>query len=58
MNEWRVPRRAYGDCMTLNEIGELSQGISARIDIQRSLLITVHLAVFGGVMYVDRHSGH
>lgn len=40
--------------MTLYEIIALSQGISSRIDIQWSLFITVHLAIFGGIIYVDR----
>jgi len=40
--------------MSIYEILALSQGISGRIDIQWSLFITVHMAIFGGILYVDR----
>lgn len=40
--------------MTLYELLDLSMGVGSRIDVQISIFITVHLAIFGGVIYVDR----
>ncbi len=33
---------------------ELSQGIGYRIDAQWGFFLTVHMALFGGIVYVDR----
>ena len=33
---------------------ELSQGIGYRIDAQWGFFLTVHMALFGGIIYVDR----
>ena len=40
--------------MTLYELIELSQGIGYRIDAQWGFFLTVHMALFGGIIYVDR----
>jgi len=40
--------------MSIYELIELTNGISNRIDIQWGLFITVHMALFGGIIYVDR----
>lgn len=40
--------------MTLYELVDLALGIGNRIDVQIGLFITVHLALFGGIIYVDR----
>lgn len=40
--------------MTLYELFDISQGISDRIDVQWGFFITVHMALFGGIVYVDR----
>jgi len=40
--------------MTLFELIDISQSISDRIDVQWGFFITVHMALFGGIVYVDR----
>ena len=40
--------------MTPYELFNLSISIGNRLDIQWSLFITVHIALFGGIIYVDR----
>ena len=40
--------------MTAYELLDISQSIGNRVDVQWGLFITVHLAIFGGVIYVDR----
>ena len=40
--------------MTAYELLDLSISIGNRIDLQLSVFITVHLAIFGGIVYVDR----
>lgn len=40
--------------MTPCELFHLSNSIGNRLDIQLGLFITVHLAIFGGIIYVDR----
>lgn len=40
--------------MSIYELIELTSGINNRIDIQWGLFITVHMALFGGIIYVDR----
>ena len=40
--------------MTLYELIDISQGISDRVDVQWGFFITVHMALFGGIVYVDR----
>lgn len=44
--------------MTLYELLDLSIAIGTRIDVQLSIFITVHLAIFGGIIYVDRPLRH
>ena len=40
--------------MTPYELFDLMISIGNRIDIQWGLFITVHMAIFGGIIYVDR----
>ncbi|WGO97868.1 hypothetical protein QFX18_17810 [Saccharophagus degradans] len=40
--------------MTLYELLDLNLSAGTRIDVQLSIFITVHLAIFGGIIYVDR----
>ena len=40
--------------MTPYELMELAIGVGNRIDVQLGIFITVHLAIFGGIIYVDR----
>jgi hypothetical protein len=40
--------------MTAYELLDISLSISNRIDVQWGLFITIHLAIFGGILYVDR----
>ncbi|WP_286828264.1 MULTISPECIES: hypothetical protein [Kordiimonas] len=40
--------------MTLYELMDLAQSISSRIDVQWGFFITIHLALLGGIIYVDR----
>jgi hypothetical protein len=38
--------------MTAYELFDIALGISNRIDVQWGLFITIHLAIFGGIIYV------
>ena len=40
--------------MTPYELFDLMISIANRVDIQWGLFITVHMAIFGGIIYVDR----
>lgn len=40
--------------MALYELIELSQNVGTRIDAQWGFFLTVHMALFGGIIYVDR----
>ena len=40
--------------MTPYELFDLMVSIANRLDIQWGLFITVHVAIFGGIIYVDR----
>jgi len=40
--------------MSLYELIVLSQSVSDRVDVQWGFFITMHLALFGGIVYVDR----
>ena len=40
--------------MTLYELINLIQNIGFRIDAQWGFFLTVHMALFGGIIYVDR----
>jgi hypothetical protein len=40
--------------MSLYELIIISQGVSDRIDVQWGFFITMHMALFGGIVYVDR----
>jgi hypothetical protein len=40
--------------MTLYELIDLSQNIGNRVDAQWGFFLTVHMALFGGIIYVDR----
>jgi len=40
--------------MTLYELIDLNISTGGRIDVQIGIFITVHLAIFGGIIYVDR----
>lgn len=40
--------------MSLFELIDLSQSIGFRIDAQWGFFLTVHMALFGGIIYVDR----
>ncbi len=40
--------------MTPYELFDLGISIANRLDIQWGLFITVHMAIFGGIVYVDR----
>ncbi len=40
--------------MTSYELFDLMNSIANRADIQWGLFITVHMAIFGGIIYVDR----
>ena len=40
--------------MTPYELFDLMISIANRADIQWGLFITIHLAIFGGIIYVDR----
>ena len=40
--------------MTLYELIALSSSIGFRIDAQWGFFLTVHMALFGGIIYVDR----
>ena len=44
--------------MTLYELLDLNISAGTRIDVQLSILITAHLAIFGGIIYVDRPLRH
>ena len=44
--------------MTLYELLDLNISAGTRIDVQISIFITVHLAIFGGIIYVDRPLRH
>lgn len=44
--------------MTLYELLDLNISTMGRIDVQISIFITVHLAIFGGIIYVDRPLRH
>lgn len=44
--------------MTLYELLDLNISTGTRIDMQLSIFITVHLAIFGGIIYVDRPLRH
>ena len=40
--------------MSLYEMIDLALSIGNRLDVQIGIFITVHLALFGGIIYVDR----
>ena len=40
--------------MALFELIELTQNIGFRVDAQWGFFLTVHMALFGGIIYVDR----
>ena len=40
--------------MTLYELFDLANSAANRADIQWGLFITIHMAIFGGIIYVDR----
>ena len=40
--------------MSLFELIELTQNIGFRVDAQWGFFLTVHMALFGGIIYVDR----
>lgn len=40
--------------MTLSEIAELAIDISNRVDMQWGLFVTVHMAVIGAIVYLDK----
>ncbi|MDJ0748191.1 MAG: hypothetical protein QNJ11_01845 [Woeseiaceae bacterium] len=40
--------------MTLYELFDVALSVGNRIDVQWGLFVTVHLAIFGGIIYVDR----
>ncbi len=40
--------------MTAYELVDLAISLGNRIDVQIGIFITVHLAIFGGIIYVDR----
>ena len=40
--------------MNAYELLELANNVNNRIDVQLGLFITIHLALFGGIIYVDR----
>ncbi len=40
--------------MTLYELFDLANSAANRADIQWGLFITIHMAIFGGIVYVDR----
>ena len=40
--------------MTAYELLELANTVNNRVDAQFALFISVHLAIFGGIIYVDR----
>ena len=40
--------------MSVYELLDLATAIQSRIDVQLSLFVTIHLAMFGGIIYVDR----
>lgn len=40
--------------MSIYELIELTHSVANRIDIQSGLFITVHMALFGGIIYIDR----
>lgn len=40
--------------MTLYELFDLATSTANRADIQWGLFITIHMAIFGGIIYVDR----
>lgn len=40
--------------MSLYELFDVALSVGNRIDVQWGLFITVHLAIFGGIIYVDR----
>ena len=44
--------------MSLYELLDLNISAGTRIDVQLSIFITVHLAIFGGIIYVDRPLRH
>jgi hypothetical protein len=38
--------------MSLHGLIAISQGVSDRIDVQWGSFITIHMALFGGIIYV------
>jgi len=40
--------------MTVYELLDIALAIGNRIDMQWGLLITVHMAIYGGIVYIDR----
>lgn len=40
--------------MSIYELFDLAVAVSGRLDLQLSLFVTIHLALFGGIIYVDR----
>lgn len=40
--------------MTAYELFDVALSVGNRVDVQWGLFITVHLAIFGGIIYVDR----
>ncbi|MEM7026983.1 MAG: hypothetical protein AAF410_02025 [Pseudomonadota bacterium] len=40
--------------MTAYELVDLATSIGGRLDLQISLFVTIHLALFGGIFYLDR----
>ena len=40
--------------MTVYELIDLAVSVNGRLDLQLSLFVTIHLALFGGIIYVDR----
>ena len=40
--------------MTLYELFDLANSTANRADVQWGLFITIHMAIFGGIIYVDR----
>lgn len=40
--------------MTPYELIDIAQSVSARIDVQWGFFLTIHMALLGGIIYVDR----
>ncbi|MEM7542842.1 MAG: hypothetical protein AAF384_14845 [Pseudomonadota bacterium] len=40
--------------MSAYELIDLATGVNTRIDVQLGIFVTVHLALFGGIIYIDR----